>query len=230
MKTRIRILTLAALFISSSALLSSCEEDSEAAQVMSIAVKTAPAKVDYYDDESLELEGLSVTLTMDNGETQDVALSDFAGTGITCSPANGSDLSAELTAVTITHTASGKNTNQAITVKPVVVTGMAVKTPPGKTEYYAQELCDLSGLELSLTMNNGKTEDVAFVDFSSKEIVCLPANGAVLTTELTSLSLKHTPSNITVSQDVIVRELSAISIKSVPVLLDYYKTEVLDLT
>ncbi len=82
----------------------------------SISVKDHPAKTAYTEGEKLDLSGLVITLHNSDGSTPDIALSGFAANGITTAPADGDTLSTADTKVTITHTASGKSTEQAITV------------------------------------------------------------------------------------------------------------------
>ena len=78
-----------------------------------IAVKTQPAKLTYTAGETLDLTGLTVTLTYNDGTTEDVVLGDFAGKGITTDPADGTTL------VRVTHNGSPVtltcNTHTAIT-------------------------------------------------------------------------------------------------------------------
>lgn len=88
--------------------------------VTAVAVKTPPTKVTYTEGETLNLNGLVVTLTMQNTSTQDVAFADFGAAGITVVKANGAVLVPADTAVTISHTASGQSATQAITVTHAV--------------------------------------------------------------------------------------------------------------
>lgn len=78
----------------------------------SIAVTTPPTLTEYYAGETLDLTGIVVTATFDNGSTQ-VVTSDC-----TFSPANGATLSTSDTAVTVSYTESGvtKTASQAISV------------------------------------------------------------------------------------------------------------------
>jgi len=62
------------------------------ASVNGIALKTQPAKMSYTEGDTLDLSGLEVTLTYDDSSTEDVAFADFAGKGITASPADGTEL------------------------------------------------------------------------------------------------------------------------------------------
>ena len=61
------------------------------AHVEKMVVKTQP-KLSYTEGEKLELAGLVVTLTDNQGLTKDVAFADFAANGITTNPTDGTEL------------------------------------------------------------------------------------------------------------------------------------------
>jgi len=82
------------------------------ATVSGIAVKTAPMKTTYIEDDLLDLTGLVVTLTRTDKSTEEIAFADFEDNGISTSPENGTTLSPVDNKVTITHTASGKSVEQ----------------------------------------------------------------------------------------------------------------------
>ncbi len=83
--------------------------------VSSIAIKTSPYALTYKEGDILNLNGLVVTLTKSDGNTEDVTLADFGAKGIVADPANGDTLSGGTSTVTITI--NGKTANQPITVK-----------------------------------------------------------------------------------------------------------------
>jgi len=123
----------------------------------SIEVKNpAAVKRDYYKGENLDLAGLVVVATYENGTTKEFALTD-----VTAAPANGTKLTNE-TAVTITF--GGEDTTLPITVTEV--TSIAIDEASlanVKSEYKPGEEADLSGLNLII---NG-TETVAAADLGS---------------------------------------------------------------
>ncbi|MEA4925965.1 MAG: S-layer homology domain-containing protein [Syntrophomonadaceae bacterium] len=84
--------------------------------VTGVAVKTQPATLAYTAGEALDLAGLAATLTYNDGSTEDTSFADFGAVGLTVSPADGSALTMSNSNVAITHTASGKSAEQAITV------------------------------------------------------------------------------------------------------------------
>jgi hypothetical protein len=60
--------------------------------VSNIAVKTQPTKLAYTHGDALSLAGLVVTLTYDDGSTEDVATANFADEGITAIPSDSAHL------------------------------------------------------------------------------------------------------------------------------------------
>ena len=82
-----------------------------------IAITTPPIKVEYSVDESLDLTGIVVTGTFDNGVVVDIT------DDCTFSPANGTILTTDDTTVTVSFSWGGKNytTTQAITIRLVKI-------------------------------------------------------------------------------------------------------------
>ena len=78
-----------------------------------IAITTPPTKVEYIKDDALDLSGIVVTGTFDNGVVVDIT------DDCTFSPANGAMLSENDTSITVSFNWGGKTytTTQAITVK-----------------------------------------------------------------------------------------------------------------
>ncbi|MGE7112301.1 bacterial Ig-like domain-containing protein [Lysinibacillus sp. NPDC047702] len=192
-----------------------------------VTVKTAPTKVSYNVGDNLDLTGLVVTLQKSNGSTEDVGLADFASKGITVSPTNGTALTVLDNTVTIT--VSGKTVTQMITVTPITVTNVAVKTAPTKVSYNVGDNLDLTGLVVTLQKSNGSTEDVGLADFASKGITVSPEAGAVLTTSTTAVTI--TVSGKTVTQAITVTPITVtnVTVKTVPTKVTYNVGETLDL-
>ena len=80
-----------------------------------IKIIAAPTKTSYIVNETLNLSGLRVQVTYNDGATAELA---YNGAGISCSPAHGAKLQAGNTTITISYTLNGvsKQTTQAITV------------------------------------------------------------------------------------------------------------------
>jgi len=64
--------------------------------IKNISIKTQPARLTYTEGDTLDLSGIVVTLTFDNGSTADAALDDFLAYSITTNPAQGEELSRSL--------------------------------------------------------------------------------------------------------------------------------------
>jgi len=96
--------------------ISCTKEDIRPAELSKISIQTPPTKAEYYIGEDLDLSGLIIELSWDNGVTEDLALADFASKEITCLPENGSTITDPLTLVTIIHTSTYKSINQVISI------------------------------------------------------------------------------------------------------------------
>jgi len=79
--------------------------------ITNIAIKTQPAKLEYFEGETLDLSGITVTLTFDDASTEDIGLAQFKAKGITASPAHGIALTLAHNGLPIMVTASGKTAN-----------------------------------------------------------------------------------------------------------------------
>jgi len=63
-------------------------------ELIGIVVTRQPLKMEYFDGETLNLDGLELTLYYDSSFTETLPFSDFAARGITTMPVNGTALSA----------------------------------------------------------------------------------------------------------------------------------------
>ncbi|MGN1109549.1 MAG: bacterial Ig-like domain-containing protein [Oscillospiraceae bacterium] len=143
-------------------------------QLSSIAVKTAPKKTTYIEGEKFNPTGLVITLTYDNGKSEDVTYNDSTKGGFTFAPET---LAVSDKNVTITY--GGKTAQQAVTVTNKSLSSIAVKTAPKKTAYIESEKFNPTGLVITLTYNNGKTEDVAYSDSTKDGFAFAPETLAV---------------------------------------------------
>ncbi|MFR9281958.1 MAG: leucine-rich repeat domain-containing protein, partial [Peptoniphilus lacrimalis] len=158
------------------------------AHVEKMEVKEQPTKLIYTEGDKLELAGLVVTLTDNQGVTKDVAFADFATYAITAAPANETSLTVAANngkAVELTKGSLTAQTN-ALTVKakefdPFHIERMVVKTQPKKLSYTEGEKLDLTGIVVTYIDNQNKTYDVAFKDFATYKIKAEPENDTALT-------------------------------------------------
>ncbi|MCL2843648.1 MAG: hypothetical protein FWE28_09395, partial [Oscillospiraceae bacterium] len=174
--------------------------------VESIAVTTQPTMLVYTEGETLDLDGLVVTLTYDDGSNREVAFADFAANGMTVNPAAGTVLALthDGTVVTITHTESEETaTTDSLTVNAPVVASIAVTTQPTALVYTEHETLDLDGLVVTLTYSNGTTRTVAFADFAANGLTTSPAAGTLLlwADNDTPITITHTESGATATTD-----------------------------
>ncbi len=99
-----------------------------------IQVDTKPIKTEYTEQDTLDLNGLIVTLTYSNGTTENVAFEDFMEKGISTSPAHGASLPAGDTTITVSKDGFSDTFN--ITVHPMPQAEAPSFSPAGGT--YAQ--------------------------------------------------------------------------------------------
>ena len=87
-------------------------------------------------------------------------------------------------------------------LKPAELSSILIKTAPIKVDYYVGDVLDLSGLVITLVMDNDESEDVAFLDFEIRGITCSPINGTELVSNLSVVTVTHSASNKTVDQTI----------------------------
>ncbi|MBP1560346.1 MAG: bacterial Ig-like domain-containing protein [Oscillospiraceae bacterium] len=127
-------------------------------QVTGIAIKTEPTKTTYIEGEKFDPTGLVLTVTYDNGTTENVAYSAENASLFTFNPSG--KLTTADRAVTITY--GGKTTTQNITVAEKALASISVNTPPARTSYMEGNTFDPTGLVLSVTYEDSTTENVAY--------------------------------------------------------------------
>lgn len=155
--------------------------------IESIAVTTQPDKLIYTEEEALELDGLVVTLTDNQGTTKEVAFKDFEANGLIATPANGTALTVadngKKVAITKGNLTPAKTNSITVNSKDFnldnVIT-IEILNPPSNMSYTEGEKLNLAGLKVKLTDNKGKIKEVAFADFKTNGITTEPANGTEL--------------------------------------------------
>ncbi|MBR5460234.1 MAG: bacterial Ig-like domain-containing protein, partial [Clostridia bacterium] len=116
----------------------------------SIAIKTAPTKTEYFEGDTIDLEGIELVAILENGDEFAINKG-YAATVET--------VALDMTTVTVTY--GGCEATYDITVKEVVVEALAINTWPDKERaggYMEGDPVDLTGLTIKATYNNGKTE------------------------------------------------------------------------
>ena len=178
--------------------------DIEAVKLVSIAVKTNPTKMSYYQGEALDSTGLTLTATYNNGKTETVT------TGFTCSALDSSSAGQK----TITVTYQGLTTTFSVTVIAVNLVSVSVKTMPNKTSYFAGEPFDQTGLTLTATYNNGNTETI------SSGISCTGFSSATAGQKTVTASYGGKSTTFTVEVKAIVP--TGITVKTAPNKTEYF--------
>ena len=111
---------------------------------------TPPTKTQYYVGYVLDLTGMVVTAQYSDGSTQ-IITEGYTVTGFdNTTPGQ----------QTITVTFKDKTATFMFTVKEIVVTSIAV-TAPTRTEYWAGEELDTTGMTVTATYSDGSTQEIA---------------------------------------------------------------------
>ncbi len=159
--------------------------------VSSISVKSGPTKTSYYEGDTLNTSGLSLTVKYNNGTSKTIS------SGFSCSPTSLSSSGTK----TITVTYEGKTTTFTVSVSKLELSSITVKSKPSKTSYYVGESFNDSGLTLTAKYNNGSTKTI------SNGFSCSPTGGfssSGTKTITVSYGGKTTTFTVSVSNDSIV--------------------------
>lgn len=185
----------------------------EPVQLEKIEVKTKPTKLSYYVGDSIDLEGLVLKCTNNDGTTFNVT------EGYTCTQTE--LLTAGKQTITVSY--GGKNTTFEVSVANVELESISVKTKPSKLSYYIGDTLDLTGLEVIGINNNGSTFDINQADY-----ICTPTQFTASGEQNITITYNGKTTTFKVSvADIVVKE---IEIKNMPSKLSYYVGDKLDLT
>ena len=189
------------------------------ARIRSIEVTTAPTKTSYTAGETLDLTGIVVKANWSSGLQVDIT------SECTFSPAAGTTLYEDTTAVSISYTNNGTTytTTQAITVQRVL-TGLRVDTEP-TTSYVAGQALDLSGAVVSAVFSSGRSVVVA----ATPSI----ADGTIIYEDTSSLTWSYTENSVTQTATTaltVQRVLQSIAITTQPTTTTYKSGDSIDTT
>lgn len=189
---------------------------------VSIAVTTMPTKTQYDSGDQLDLTGIVVTATYNNGTTAVVTSS------CTFNPDDGDMLTGNSKSVTVSYESLGQivTTSFAISVTPAL-NYTRVITKPTKLAYAQGEILDLSGIVVRAYYDDGSSEIV------TSDCVFSPADGTVLNTvgdQAVSVSFTDNGKTVTTSFNVqvAVLALTGISVTTMPARIGYIVGETLD--
>lgn len=162
-----------------------------------IEIVSQPSKREYTEGEKLDLSGIKLKLTDTQGIVKEAGLEDFSEYGIATDPANETGLSVNENGTTIKIKLNGVEKVETAPLKvnakvfdPAHVEKMVVKEQPTNLIYTEGEKLNLSGLEVTLTDNQGLTKDVAFKDFAVNGITTEPENNKQLTESENNTKIK----------------------------------------
>ena len=157
--------------------------------VASIKVTKEPDKIIYTEGDNLDLTGLVVTLTDNQGTTKEVPFANFETYDLVASPANETALTvADHNGIPVEIT---KGNLTPAETKPLTVNSkdfdlnnvekIEVLEQPSNLIYTEGEKLNLAGLKVKLTDIKGKIKEVSFEDFDENGITTEPTNGKELT-------------------------------------------------
>jgi len=177
-----------------------------------ITIKTQPTKAEYWVGENLDTTGLTLTATYSDGSTKEIA-EGFTVTGFDSATAGEKTVTVTYEDFTATFT---------VTVKDPTITGITIKTRPGKTEYWVGETLNTTGLTLTATYSDGSTQEIA-EGFTVTGFDSATAGEKTVTV---------TYEGFTATFTVIVKEptITGITVKTQPAKTEYWVGESLDTT
>lgn len=172
-----------------------------------ITVVSQPSNLNYVQGQKLSLSGLVVKITYLDGSEETVSYADFRGYNITTSMEDGRILAYSDNGKTITIQCNGKSTQTAaITVVNRDIYDIAIKFQPLKLSYVEGEKLDLSGLEVTVTFNDGETAEIEYARFENFGITTDIATGTVLTNADNGRTVKITYGSKTIETSPIVMQ------------------------
>ena len=125
---------------------------SDTRTVTGIAIKTNPINTTYEHGDTIDLTGGEITVTYDDGTTEDIDMTDPS-----VSITTPSDGKAYVSTPTVTISYEGKTATFNTTVTDPV-TSLTITSPMAQTEYTHGDNIDFAGLQLLATRASGATE------------------------------------------------------------------------
>lgn len=121
-----------------------------------IEITTPPRKTSYTVGENFDATGMIVKAKYSDGKSE--VIEDYTIT-------DGTNLAVGQTSVTISY--KGKTVTQAIDVSENTIENIKIKTAPTKTEYWAGDDFDATGMIIEATYKNGTTKEIT--DYTIKD-------------------------------------------------------------
>ena len=190
----------------------------QAVQATSIFISTKPTKTSYYAGDTIDVSGGKIKVTYNNGTTTTIAM--------TASMVSRSPLTTNNTSVTVTY--QGCTTSYSISVRPVLMTSIAVTKLPTKTTYFMGDTFSAEGGELTITYNNGTTKVVSLTD--SDVTVHFPGSYSAGTHNIPVVHKDYIDTTAYFSITIKAIKPASITLSSVPTKTEYNYGEELDLS
>lgn len=211
----------------------------------SIKVTEQPNKLIYTAEEALDLDGLVVTLTDNQGTTKEVPFANFETYDLVATPANETALTVadhngipvEITKGNLTPAETKPLTVNSKDFDLEHVVKIEVLEQPSNLTYTEGEKLNLAGLKVKLTDDKGNVKEVSFEKFDENGITTEPTNGKELTLSENGKKVTITKGNgsketdpLTVNPKVFDKEhIARIVVKTQPK-LDYTEDDNLNLS
>lgn len=164
-----------------------------------IHVTKMPTKTNYTAGEQLNLSGIEVKAVFSNNVEYDVT------SQCVFNPVNGTVLTSDISSVTVAYTwhPTGTSFTATFNINVIGILGIAVITPPERTDFFMGEQLDLSGIEVDLLYDDNTSEEI------TNSCVFNPANGSILNdTTISVVNISYTyPENqqtYTATQEITV--------------------------
>ncbi len=184
--------------------------DVSASKISEISIASKPSKTEYYKDDRLSSDGLSIKVKYENGK------SEVVNDGFSCSPM-------ELTNVgdqKITVSYQGKKASFDVKVKKDEVTGISISRKPYKLEFATDEEINIDGISVELKYTSGKKKETSEdLTFSPKSFRAEGTQTVYVTYGQSTCSF-----NVTVKK----AQLTSLELKALPNKLEYFDGEELD--
>ena len=209
--------------------------------INSISIKTKPDKTRYTEGDTLDLNGLEITIGYSGGDPKDVPFSDFADSGVSTSPANGAPLTTANTTVTVSVGAYSDSFNITVAegnkllsiTQPVPVIGLSNGT---------EKTAEAMGLPetVGITTSSGSPTS-ASVTWDVDGCSYNPASGSAQTFDVSGTvtlpdgvtNPDNVSLNVTISVTVSAKvdsTVASVEIKTSPTKTSYTEGDTLDLT
>lgn len=145
-----------------------------------ISVTTPPTKTEYQIGETLDLTGMVVTATLDNGYSKDIT------SECTFSPADGATLTSSDQSIDISYTFLGETLHGTQNIDVAYVDHIYVATPPTKTTYQDQDILDLSGIVVKAVWGDESETDI------TSACTFNPVDGSTVTEDTSGVDISWT--------------------------------------